>query len=150
MEVAVSPAPKLNRVTVGDHWIDLRRVEDLTWDDAEVWSAAVDDAVAEARKKAFDPDTGARLMKVSADGVSQEPAPIVPEITRTTLMRRRDDLLGVLITAWSFDDLPLPYVPEQKKRLPLPVGPALIAALEPYIDQLQAPGPKETTEGSAG
>jgi len=142
------PAPEYHRITVGEHWVDLRKVEDLTWADQEAWDDAFDDAVTAAREAAYDPETGQRRNILSDDGVTMVPVSPRPKITPDMVRKRRDDLLTSLIAAWSFD-LPLPFTPEVRKEIPRAVGAALAKALDPYVEAFSDPGPKETTEPSS-
>ena len=137
------------RVTAGDHWAELRDVDDLSWADQEAWDAVWDDAIFDAQREQYDPETGERRMVMSADGSTMTPVRVLPKITSEDAARRRNQLLGSLITAWSLDDVPLPYTAAVKSQVPLAFGKALDRALGPYIEALTDTGPKETTEDSS-
>jgi hypothetical protein len=134
-------------------WIELKDIADLTWADEEAFDAVLGAAVIAARYGEVDaedePDDG---MEISADGVSMVPkvkkrATIT--LTLPMLRERRDVLLAAVITGWSYD-VPLPYNSASQVLLPRAAGKALVAAIEPYIDELGAAGPKGKTAPSGG
>lgn len=137
------------RVTAGEHWAELRDVGDMTWADQEAWDAVWNDAIFDAQREQYDPETGERRMIMSADGVSMVPVKVVPKITSAMAITRTDNLLASLITEWSLTGLELPYRPGYKRQVPLAFGKELDKALAPYIEVLTDAGPKETEPSSA-
>lgn len=119
----------------GDNWADLREVAELTGADQD---AAFD---------AWD-----RLMDGKPEPEPQ-PDPANPAVMLPAPARRfsnadgralRDTVLGLLIAAWSFDQIPLPYTPDARRQLPLLACNALYRAASPIQDALLGTEDDET------
>jgi hypothetical protein len=144
MEVAV-------RVSCGNHWIDLRDIEQLTWADQETFEAPANEVVATARRAEYDPETGERRTVLSEDGKTRVPLKVPALITADLLIRRRDAVLGSLITDASYVQqgiVTLPFTPEWKTKIGRDMAAKLTTAIEPYLEALS--GPKETPTPASG
>jgi hypothetical protein len=130
----------------GDNWADLKTIAELTGADQDV---------------AF--DTWDRLMEGKPQPEPQ-PDPKNPAVMLPPPPRRfsnadgrsmRDTVLGLVITAWSFD-IALPYTAEARRLLPLAACNALYKAVDALQDALlgveKDEDPKETglSPGSGG
>jgi hypothetical protein len=120
----------------GDYWFELRDIDDLTGGDEEIWQRIV--------KKSYE-------KRIEEEANLEDGAPRPPlRLPAGWVQQREDDILAVLVTAWSFDapesvpQVALPYSDKARVQLPLRVVKALRAALQPYIAAFEeAPGPKE-------
>jgi len=111
----------------GGAWADLRDVDQLTGADQDAYFDAYDDLMAAKPQAVPQPDPANPGQMLPA-----EPA----KLTNADGRVLRDRLLGSLITAWSFEDVPLPYTAESRKALPVMVCNALVKAMEPMQDAL--------------
>jgi hypothetical protein len=129
-------------------WAELKDIGQLTGADQDV---------------AF--DTWDRLMEGKPQPEPQ-PDPANPAVMLPAPPRRfsnadgremRDVVLGLAVTAWSFD-VPLPYTAESRRRLPVLACNALYKAADPIQDALlgvekdedEDPKPPEPSPGSDG
>ena len=133
----------------GNNWAKLRGAEELTGADQDVAFDAYD-----------------RLMEGKPQPDPQ-PDPANPAVMLPAPPRRfsnadgraiRDTVLGLVVAAWSFDQISLPYTPEARKQLPVLACNALYKAVDPIQDALlgvesdEAPkaGESPGTDGSTG
>lgn len=120
----------------GDHWIEIRDIDDLTGADEEIWQKVV--------RKGWE-------KRIEEEANLEDGAPRPPlRLPAGWVQQREDDILAALITDWSFGkpdsvpQIPLPYSDKARVLLPLRVVKALRAALQPYIAAFEeTPGPKE-------
>ena len=135
----------------GDQWAEIRDASTLTGADQDEYQDAVDVAL---RARQAEADAAAAAIPPANPAMMPDPAEI-PAGSRARLANAdmrglRDLVLGKLITAWSFDALPLPYTPAHRSSLPLYACNALTNAISSHIDALNGAGPKEeTSPGSA-
>lgn len=136
------------RIPIGEQWIELKDIADLSAADDDAYQRVITEAALAARGSEVEiteEDEG----EVSGDGVSVTPRKHKLTLTVEMIERRRDDLLGRLITGWSYD-IPLPYNAASRELLPRAAGKALAEAVKPYQRELNDAGPKEaTTEPAA-
>lgn len=129
------------------HYVDYRGPDELTIGDIDAWNEPFEEIFA-ARTNADDGDDG---MEVSADGLTMAPKPRASgtQITVDHLRRRRDILLGRVITGWSFP-VDLPYTAEKRATLPAAAVPALVKAYDTLTEAIgELDGPKEKTAPTA-
>jgi hypothetical protein len=134
----------------GDNWADLKTIPELT--------GADQDAVFDVYDRLLEGKPQAEPQPDPANPAVMLPAPR-PRFSNKDGRDLRDAVLGVVITAWSFDQIPLPYTPEARRQLPLPACNALYKAVDPLQDALlgiekdedpKADGPSPGSDGSTG
>jgi hypothetical protein len=119
------------------HWIEFRGPDELNIGDVDAYNSAFEEVFAE---------TASAGMAVSDDGLTMSQGPVRPVITVDHLRRRRDAVLGRVITGWSFG-VPLPYTAEKREDLPAAAVPALLSLYKTVTDAIDGlEGPKAQTE----
>lgn len=106
----------------GGGWADLRGPDDLTGSDQDAYFDAYDEIM--AAKPQPVPQADPRNPAVMLE-------PARPRFTNADGRVLRDKLLAMLITAWSYDHIPLPWSADAKKQLPVRVCNALYEATGP-------------------
>ena len=135
----------------GGQWADLLDPDDLSGADQDAFLDRYDELIQDIPQPVPQPDPA-------------NPGQMLPAGPRTlgTAGNRvlRDWMLARVITAWSFD-LPLPYQPGYREKLPVRVCNALQKAVKPVQDAMTddeddedgdgpKSGPQSGTGGSAG
>ena len=111
----------------GGQWADLRGIDSLTGADQDA-VFDVYDRLLEAKPQPEpqpDPANPAQMLPAAR-----------PRFSNKDGRDLRDTVLSVVITAWSFDQIGLPYTPEARRQLPLPACNALYKAVDPLQDAL--------------
>ena len=103
-------------------WAEIKTVGDMTGADQDAY---------------FDAGDALRARRAAEDGTP----------TNRDYRGIRDEVMGKLITGWSFD-VPLPYTSASRAQLPLYACNALVAAVDPHIDALNGAGPKAEKSGT--
>ena len=128
------------------YWVELRGPEALSGADEDAFKSVYESALGSLTVD-LDED-----MEMSEDGVSMVPKQRRKvQVSLGMVNQQRDILLTRLITDWSFADIPLPYTPLSRERLPLAVCKALDAAIGDHKTVLNAsgPDPKEATTSAS-
>jgi hypothetical protein len=131
----------------GDNWADLKTIPELT--------GADQDAVFDVYDRLLEAKPQPEPQPDPANPAVMLPAPR-PRFSNRDGRDLRDAVLSVVITAWSFDQIPLPYTPEARRQLPLPACNALYEAVDPIQDALlgvkkdEAPKADGPSPGSGG
>jgi hypothetical protein len=131
----------------GDNWADLKTIPELT--------GADQDAVFDVYDRLLESKPQPEPQPDPANPAVMLPAPR-PRFSNRDGRDLRDTVLGVVITAWSFDQIPLPYTPDARRQLPLPACNALYEAVDPLQDALlgikkdEAPKANGPSPGSGG
>jgi hypothetical protein len=132
-------------------WAEIRDASSLTGADQDEYQDAID-AAQQVRQREADAEAAAAapanpaMMPDPADQAARPRA----RLTSADMRGLRDLVMGKMITAWSFDHLPLPYVTAHRPQLPIYACNALQEAVSPHIDALNGEGPKAVTgPGSA-
>lgn len=131
----------------GDNWADLKTAAELTGADSDAYFDAYDELMASKPQPEPQPDPANPAVMLE---------PPRPRFTNADSRAMRDTLLAMLVTAWSYDHIPLPYAAGVWKDLPLPACNALRKAIKPMDDALSGTekdeDPKETglSPGSGG
>jgi hypothetical protein len=127
------------RVPLPDgQWADLRGPAELTGADQDAYYDAYDEIMASKPQPEPQPDP-------ANPAVMLEPAR--PRFSNADGRVLRDRLLGMVITAWSYDHLPIPYTAEYKKQLPVLACNALYRAVKPMDDALSGTEDDEAEGG---
>jgi hypothetical protein len=132
----------------GGNWADLKTIPELT--------GADQDAVFDMHDRIMETKPQAEPQPDPANPAQMLPAPR-PRFSNKDGRDLRDAVLGVVITAWSFEDIPLPFTAEARRHLPLAACNALYRAVDPIQDALlgigsdeapKADGPSPGSDGS--
>ena len=84
----------------GGQWADLRDPSELTGADQDEYFDAYDELIATQPQPEPQPDPSNPAVMLQ---------PPRPRLTNANGRALRDKLLGMTVTAWSFDGIPLPY-----------------------------------------
>lgn len=131
------------RIDLADsQWIELRDPGKLNGGDKDAFDSVYEPAFAQDV-----PLDGDDEPELSDDGTAMRPKlRRTVRVTMAMVHEQRDILLGRLITAWSFTDIPLPYQTASRELLPLDACQALEVAVRPHMEKLrEAIGPKGKT-----
>jgi len=129
------------------NWAELRDVSELTGADQDTVFDAYDRITESKPQPEPQPDP--------ANPAVMLPAP-PRRFTNADNRAMRDTALAVAVTAWSYDQIPLPYTPEARRQLPLAACNALYTAVAPIQDALlgvesdEAPKADGQSPGSDG
>lgn len=131
----------------GGQWAKLRGAEELTGADQDVAFDAYDRLMEGKPQPEPQPDPA-------------NPAQMLPAAPRRFSNADgrsiRDTVLGLVVAAWSFDQIPLPYTPDARRLLPVLACNALYKAVSPIQDTLlgvesdEAPKANGLSPGSDG
>lgn len=116
-----------DRANPDGNWADLRTGEDLTGADQDAYFDAYDSLIALQPKPEPQPDP--------ANPAVLLPAP-PPRLSNAGGRALRDRLLSILVVAWSYDHIPLPYTSECRGLLPVLACNALAKASLPIEREL--------------
>jgi hypothetical protein len=120
----------------GGEWAEIKPVEDLTGADQDAYFDSLD--AARARR-----DAEAEAAPLPEGGVRPKGT-----LTNGDYRGIRDQAMGKLITAWSFDGVPLPYSTASRASLPLYACNALVDAVDDHVSALNGAGPKAAPTGT--
>lgn len=132
-------------------WADLKGVSDLTGADQDAIFDAYDEIMAAKPEPERKPDPLNPSQLAPSEG---------KKLTNAESRGLRDKILGMVITAWSYD-LALPYTSALKAQLPLATCNALRTAVDPMENALfgvekkedgdpKSPAPSPGSSGSSG
>lgn len=130
-----------------DNWADLKTLAELTGADQDAAFDAWDRLTEDKPQPEPQPDP--------ANPAVMLPAP-PRRFSNADGRAMRDTVLGLVVVAWSFDHIPLPYSPGARKLLPVLACNALYKAAEPIqaallgIEQDEAPKAGGLSPGSGG
>jgi hypothetical protein len=128
----------------GDAWAEIREASTLTGADQDEYQDMVDAAL---RLRQAEADAAAAALPPANPAVMPDPADTADRprarLSNADVRGLRDKILSSMITAWSFDAIPLPYTSASRASLPIYVCNALQEAISPHIDALNGGGPKE-------
>jgi hypothetical protein len=128
------------RVTYGDHWADLKGVEELTSGDADAWEESIN--------LSFELPEGAEdLEPHEVEKLARKSIKMDSELIHI----QRDALLGVIITGWSLQGIPPPCEDVGSiKKMPLGLRREVEQAIQPHLAELRRrPDPKATRSSSS-
>lgn len=119
----------------GGQWAEIKPVEDLTGADQDAYFDALDEARSHREDEA------------AAAAAAGSPAPKAA-LTNADYRAIRNEVMGKLITGWSFGGVPLPYSSASRHLLPIYACNALVDAVDDHISALNGNGPKAAPSGT--
>ena len=114
-----------------EHWVEFRSPDEMTIGDIDAYNEPIVRAL-DAADNAGTPRDDVKL-------------------TISLANERRNALMACLITAWSFEDVPLPYAAESRKKIPIAARTVIDDLPDEHIKVIDGlEGPKEKTEATDG